>query len=78
MLGLPLIRAVTDGGGRGISLNNPGGIFNAVINAGLYGDATMRSRKVFHVTSYIKAGMQISYVNIFTLYKWKTRAHGKT
>lgn len=30
----PLIRAVTDHDGRGILLNNPGGIFNAVINAG--------------------------------------------
>lgn len=77
MQGPPLISAVIDGDGRGISLSNPGGILNAVINAGLYGNGTMRSRKVFCVTSYMKAGMQISYINIFTLYKWKTCARGK-
>lgn len=38
----------------------------------------MRSRKVFCVTSYIKAEMQIGYVSIFTLYKCKTQPHGNT
>ena len=77
----PLVRAVTYWDGRGISLNNPGGIFNAFINSG------------FSLSQYtampqwdpgrcfvwlLTSKQQRSCLKICTLYKWKTQARGNT
>lgn len=75
-------KSANDRDGRGISLNNPGVFLMLLLMQDSHSRIIQRCHNEIQegiLCDFLhKTEMQISYVNIFILYKWKTQTHGNT